>query len=100
MDAVDQPNGGYDRGVDTPARIDRLTARDMEVALLWAEGLTVNQSANALGIAPGTVAGIRRRIRRKLAMPSRARLDWVLGPSTIRDELLQEPRRERPTATA
>ena len=83
MSAAEQPTGGRDRGADPGDRFDRLTPRDMEVALLWAEGLTVNQSASALGIAPGTVAGIRRRIRRKLAIPRRARLDSVLGPSTF-----------------
>ena len=50
----------------------RLTPREEEVLIFIAKGMTRNETAQLLGIRPGTVAGYIKRIYEKLDITSRA----------------------------
>lgn len=58
----------------TPAAeaAEALTAREKEVLAIIAKGLTMNETANMLGLARNTVAGYVKEIYRKLNVSSRA----------------------------
>jgi len=61
-----------------PAPGPRLTARELEVAELVAEGLTNHSIARRLSVAPRTAEAHVENIRRKLQMRSRAQIAaWV-----------------------
>ncbi|MGH3170704.1 MAG: helix-turn-helix transcriptional regulator [Trebonia sp.] len=72
--ALQQAHGGYLRepatGVPTDVA-DLLTTRELEVALLVAEGLTNRSIAHRLGIAEWTVVNHLRKVMRKLECQSR-----------------------------
>lgn len=55
-----------------------LSPRELQVALLSAEGATVAELARDLGIGPGTVMSIRRHIRNKLGLTRDESLDSSL----------------------
>ena len=56
----------------------RLTARELEVATLVAEGLTNHSIARRLSVAPRTAEAHVENIRRKLQVHSRAQIAaWV-----------------------
>jgi DNA-binding NarL/FixJ family response regulator len=54
-----------------PATLDRLTAREMEIARLVRDGRTNRQIARALGLSTKTVEAHLSRIFAKLSIPSR-----------------------------
>ncbi|WP_228563269.1 helix-turn-helix domain-containing protein [Catenulispora rubra] len=54
-----------------PASLDRLTAREMEIARLVRDGRTNRQIARALGLSTKTVEAHLSRIFAKLSIPSR-----------------------------
>jgi pimeloyl-ACP methyl ester carboxylesterase/DNA-binding CsgD family transcriptional regulator len=67
-----------DRPVDTVAERQRLTARELEVARLVADGLTNMAIASRLSIAPRTAETHVENIRRKLEVRSRAQIAaWI-----------------------
>ena len=71
MDRVVEAMGG-------PEKYARLTAREMEVATLVAEGLTNASIATRLSVAPRTAEAHVENIRRKLQVRSRAQIAaWV-----------------------
>jgi transposase-like protein len=55
-----------------------LSPRELQVAILSAEGATVAELARDLGIGSGTVMSIRRHIRNKLGLTREASLDSSL----------------------
>lgn len=55
-----------------------LSPRELQVAILSAEGATVAELARDLGIGTGTVMSIRRHIRNKLGLSRDASLDSSL----------------------
>lgn len=62
-------------GVDQRATVqssNTLTKREEEVLIYIAKGMTRNETADLLGIRPGTVAGYIKRIYEKLNIASRA----------------------------
>jgi DNA-binding CsgD family transcriptional regulator len=70
--AVASPEPGPDAGRGVPTDVaDLLTKRELEVALLVAEGLTNRVIARRLGIAEWTVVNHLRRVMRKLGCQSR-----------------------------
>ena len=60
------------------ARVAALSPRELQVAILSAEGATVAELARDLGIGTGTVMSIRRHIRNKLGLTREASLDSSL----------------------
>lgn len=60
------------------ARVAALSPRELQVAILSAEGATVAELARDLGIGTGTVMSIRRHIRNKLGLSREASLDSSL----------------------
>lgn len=54
--------------------LDRLTAREREIVLAVAHGLSFKQAARKIGVAPSTVANHLYRIYRKLGVNSRTAL--------------------------
>ncbi len=71
-------------------RLAQLSPREMQVALLSAEGASIAELARDLGIGTGTVMSIRRHIRNKLGLTRDESLDSSLldiisrlGPSTF-----------------
>ena len=60
------------------ARVATLSPRELQVAILSAEGATVAELARDLGIGTGTVMSIRRHIRNKLGLTRDASLDSSL----------------------
>jgi DNA-binding NarL/FixJ family response regulator len=72
--------------VRPPAPADQLTARELEVARLIADGYTNREIASALVIEPGTASNHVLRILRKLGAPSRAAVAaWVTRQGLDRD---------------
>jgi DNA-binding CsgD family transcriptional regulator len=62
-------------GPDVPSEVaDILTKRELEVALLVAEGLTNRVIARKLGIAEWTVVNHLRKVMRKLGCQSRVQV--------------------------
>ena len=73
---------------EQPDQAPQLTARELEVAELVAEGLTNQAIASRLSVAPRTAEAHMENIRRKLQVRSRAQIAaWVteqrLGPSRL-----------------
>lgn len=64
--------------VGPEARVADLSPRELQVAILSAEGATVAELARDLGIGTGTVMSIRRHIRNKLGLSREASLDSSL----------------------
>ena len=71
-------------------RLAQLSPREMQVALLSAEGASIAELARDLGIGTGTVMSIRRHIRNKLGLTRDESLDSALldvisrlGPATF-----------------
>ncbi|MDG4866165.1 helix-turn-helix transcriptional regulator, partial [Streptomyces sp. T-3] len=67
-----------------PGRVDRgeaatLTPRQLQVALLVAEGMTNRQVAHQLKIAEWTVVNHVRHVMRKLGCNSRVQVAWAVG---------------------
>lgn len=60
--------------------LDRLTAREHEVVMAVAQGLSFKQAARKIGVAPSTVANHLYRIYRKLGVGSRAELATLVHP--------------------
>jgi DNA-binding CsgD family transcriptional regulator len=60
------------------ARVAELSPRELQVAILSAEGATVAELARDLGIGAGTVMSIRRHIRNKLGLMRDESLDSSL----------------------
>jgi DNA-binding CsgD family transcriptional regulator len=58
-------------GSQRPASLDRLTAREMEIARLVRDGRTNRQIARVLGLSTKTVEAHLSRIFAKLSIPSR-----------------------------
>lgn len=58
-------------GTQRPGSLDRLTAREMEIARLVRDGRTNRQIARALGLSTKTVEAHLSRIFAKLSIPSR-----------------------------
>jgi pimeloyl-ACP methyl ester carboxylesterase/DNA-binding CsgD family transcriptional regulator len=75
---ADPANQGATPRRDAPAPPVRLTARELEVARLIADGLTNQAIASRLSVAPRTAESHVENIRRKLAVRSRAQIAaWV-----------------------
>lgn len=60
--------------------LDRLTAREREVVLAVAKGLSFKQAAKKIGVAPSTVANHLYRIYRKLGINNRTDLAALVHP--------------------
>ncbi len=60
--------------------LDALTAREREVVISVAQGLSFKQAARKIGIAPSTVANHLYRIYRKLGVSSRTELATLVHP--------------------
>ena len=58
-------------GTQRPGSLDRLTAREMEIARLVRDGRTNRQIARVLGLSTKTVEAHLSRIFAKLSIPSR-----------------------------
>ncbi|MFI1726386.1 ATP-binding protein [Streptomyces sp. NPDC020489] len=69
--------GGSDDGAESVA----LTPRQLQVALLVADGMTNRQIAQHLGIAEWTVVNHVRNVMRKLGCASRVQVAWAVGRS-------------------
>jgi DNA-binding CsgD family transcriptional regulator len=64
-----------------PSTLDQLTPRELQVALVLAEGNTLREAAAKLFLSPKTVDYHLRHVYRKLGIRSRAALaDAVAGP--------------------
>jgi DNA-binding NarL/FixJ family response regulator len=61
-----------------PAATDRLTAQEIQVALIVAGGATNNEAAAALFVSPKTIEAHLTRIYRKLALRSRTELAGLM----------------------
>ena len=73
MPQDDEPTASA--GTDVPADVTNiLTKRELEVALLVAEGLTSRAIAHKLGIAEWTVINHLRKVMRKLGCQSRVQV--------------------------
>jgi predicted ATPase/DNA-binding CsgD family transcriptional regulator len=64
---------------DEPAEVKSLTARQLQVAMLVAEGLTNRQIANRLAISEWTVVNHVRHVMRRLGCSSRVQVAWSIG---------------------
>lgn len=74
------PKGIAPAGTDVPADVTNiLTKRELEVALLVAEGLTNRVIAHKLGIAEWTVVNHLRKVMRKFGCQSRVQVTRRLG---------------------
>ena len=60
--------------------VSRLTPRELQIAVLLAEGRTTRETAAALFLSPKTVEYHLRHVYLKLDIESRAALAAVLGP--------------------
>jgi len=69
-------NAALPQGSD--GRLAQLSPREMQVALLSAEGASIAELARDLGIGTGTVMSIRRHIRNKLGLTRDESLDSSL----------------------
>ncbi|MGW7206971.1 ATP-binding protein [Streptomyces sp. NPDC054837] len=72
--AVVEPGQGAERG-----EAAALTPRQLQVALLVAEGMTNRQIASRLKIAEWTVVNHVRNVMRKLGCRSRVQVAWAVG---------------------
>jgi DNA-binding CsgD family transcriptional regulator len=61
-----------------PSRLDELTAQELQVSLLLAEGRTTREAAAALFLSPKTIEYHLRNVYRKLAIHSRPELREAL----------------------
>jgi DNA-binding CsgD family transcriptional regulator len=66
-----------------PAAIDRLTAQELRVALMIADGATIRQAAAELVLSPKTIEAHLGRVYRKLGVHNRAQLVTTLSSRTI-----------------
>jgi predicted ATPase/DNA-binding CsgD family transcriptional regulator len=64
---------------DEPTEVKSLTARQLQVAMLVAEGLTNRQIANRLAISEWTVVNHVRHVMRRLGCSSRVQVAWSIG---------------------
>jgi DNA-binding CsgD family transcriptional regulator len=71
-----------------PSTLDQLTPRELQVALVLAEGQTTREAAAKLFLSPKTVDYHLRKVYRKLGISSRAALADVLAGPPEKD---QEP---------
>lgn len=62
--------------------LDRLTARERDVVMSVAQGLSFKQAARKIGVAPSTVANHLYRVYRKLGVSSRAELATLVHPQS------------------
>lgn len=60
--------------------LDRLTAREHEIVMAVAQGLSFKQAARKIGVAPSTVANHLYRVYRKLGVASRTELAQMVHP--------------------
>ncbi|MHB1444124.1 MAG: response regulator transcription factor [Acidimicrobiales bacterium] len=77
-------------------RVAQLSPREMQVALLSAEGASIAELARDLGIGTGTVMSIRRHIRNKLGLTRDESLDSSLLEIISRLGTTTMPAREGP----
>ena len=85
----------------TPSTLDQLTPRELQVALVLAEGHTTRAAAAKLFLSPKTVDYHLRHVYRKLGIRSRAALAEALaGPGQGTREELQEGHLMRPPEPA
>ena len=74
--ACERAAGGFD-----------LTSRELDVMVLYYQGLSVGKVAEALSISPSTVQGYSRSLYRKLGIHSKQDLiEFVNAPSTASPE--------------
>lgn len=64
--------------------LDRLTAREREIVLAVAQGLSFKQAARKIGLAPSTVANHLYRVYRKLGVYSRTELAALVHPQAAK----------------
>jgi DNA-binding CsgD family transcriptional regulator len=79
----------------TPSTLDQLTPRELQVALILAEGHTLREAAGQLFLSPKTVDYHLRHVYRKLGISSRAALAEVVGGPTAPGAQAQEGLRMR-----
>ena len=60
--------------------LDRLTAREHQIVMAVAQGLSFKQAARKIGVAPSTVANHLYRVYRKLGVSSRTELAKLVHP--------------------
>jgi len=75
-----QATGATARPRGDPAAVDRLTAQELRVALLIADGATTRQAATQLFLSPKTIEAHLGRAYRKLGVHNRAQLATTLTP--------------------
>lgn len=66
-----------------PGAIDRLTAQELRVALMIAEGATIREAAGHLVLSPKTIEAHLGRAYRKLGVHNRAQLATILSSRTV-----------------
>jgi DNA-binding CsgD family transcriptional regulator len=69
-----EPHGGYVLRIRTTSTLDRLTAREREIASLFARGQSYKAIAETLELAPATVRNHLQRLYAKLEIGTRAEL--------------------------
>jgi DNA-binding CsgD family transcriptional regulator len=76
-----------------PLTLDQLTPRELQVALVLADGLTIREAATKLFLSPKTVDYHLRHVYRKLAIASRSALAEALAelPGAPPDANASEP---------
>lgn len=68
-----------------PSTLDQLTPRELQVALVLAEGATTREAAAQLFLSPKTVDYHLRHVYRKLAISDRAALALAVAPAAEED---------------
>ena len=83
-----------------PLTLDALTPRELQVALVVAEGHTIRETAGKLFLSPKTVDHHLQSVYRKLAIDSRPPPAWALkhGPDVVQRQCLR-PRAWRASGT-
>jgi DNA-binding CsgD family transcriptional regulator len=78
------------RGAERLDAMSRLSARERQVAQAIVRGFTRADTAAQLGIKPGSVATLTKRIYRKLGICNRMQLSRCIGHSVLPDSVLPD----------
>ncbi len=92
LDALDDGRGGFLVCVRAISKLDRLTARERQIALSYAEGQSHSRIAADLGIAPATVRNHIRHAYGKLEIRHRVELVAIVREHTAKDASKVPPR--------
>jgi DNA-binding CsgD family transcriptional regulator len=78
-----QATGASARPRRDPAAVDRLTAQELRVALVIADGASTREAAAQLFLSPKTIEAHLGRAYRKLGVHNRAQLATILTPQAV-----------------